>query len=186
MVCKCRSSFVQVFRSLTEAAQIEANHAGGYQYRLAKKSANLTEAEFQKMPLAFVGKQGLRWDGGPEHGGTEIFFEGVYATEGTLPKGSAWAMNPIPLPASKYGLPNVGRDGPIAPLTPVFTPHCNDTRMCSDMGDGGVGGNIANRLEIVDSVRIPAGLAPGDYVLGWRWGAPSCHAQEMLRGFVSP
>ena len=45
MVCKCRSSFVQVFRSLTEAAQIEANHAGGYQYRLAKKSANLTEAE---------------------------------------------------------------------------------------------------------------------------------------------
>ena len=76
-------------------AQIEANHAGGYQYRLAKKSANLTEAEFQKMPLAFVGKQGLRWDGGPEHGGTEIFFEGVYATEGTLPKGSAYALSSL-------------------------------------------------------------------------------------------
>ena len=23
--------------------------------------------------------------------------------------------------------------------------------------------------QIVDSVRVPAGLAPGQYVLGWRW-----------------
>jgi hypothetical protein len=28
---------------------------------------------------------------------------------------------------------------------------------------------LAPNLEIVDSVRIPAGLAPGDYVLQWRW-----------------
>ena len=24
-------------------------------------------------------------------------------------------------------------------------------------------------LEIVDNVRIPVGLEPGEYVLGWRW-----------------
>ena len=44
------------------------------------------------MPLAFVGKQGLRWDGGPEHGGTEIFFEGVYAPEGPLPDRLKWLI----------------------------------------------------------------------------------------------
>ena len=62
----------------------EANHAGGYQYRLAPKSAApLTEALFQKLPLPFVGMQGIRWAGGPQHGGSEIFFNGTYVTEGT-------------------------------------------------------------------------------------------------------
>ena len=28
---------------------------------------------------------------------------------------------------------------------------------------------LAPNLEIVDSIRIPAGLVPGDYVLQWRW-----------------
>ena len=56
--------------TLSEFACI-GSHAGGYQYRLAPlTSAPLTEAEFQKMPLAFVGKQGLRWGGGPRYGGS--------------------------------------------------------------------------------------------------------------------
>ena len=29
------------------------------------------------MPLRFVGPQGLRWSGGPKHGGKEIFFNGT-------------------------------------------------------------------------------------------------------------
>ena len=77
--------------------------------------------------------------------------------------------NPIPLLGSQDGLPDVGRYGIIPSNTPVFTPPCNDTKMCTNMGDGGAGGNIANRLEIVDSLKIPAALAPGEYVLGWRW-----------------
>ena len=57
------------------------SHAGGYQYRLAPSTeAPLTEADFQKMPLAFVGKQGLRWGGGPRFGGTEIFFNATCTT----------------------------------------------------------------------------------------------------------
>ena len=28
--------------------------------------------------------------------GTQIFFEGTYVSEGTVPAGSTWAMNPVP------------------------------------------------------------------------------------------
>ena len=75
---------------------IEANHGGGYQYRLAPASGPLNEETFGKNPLPFVGKQGLRWKGGPAKGGTEIFFNGTYVTEGTVPAGSTWARCPIP------------------------------------------------------------------------------------------
>jgi len=35
---------------------------------------------------------------------------------------------------------------------------------CSGWGVGDL-----HQLEIVDKLRIPAGLKAGDYVLGWRW-----------------
>ena len=63
---------------------IAANHAGGYQYRLAPAAGPLTEAEFQKTPLEFVGEQGFRWGGGPAHGGSELFFNGTYVSTGTV------------------------------------------------------------------------------------------------------
>ena len=68
----------------------------------------------------------------------------------------------IPLVTGDDGLPDPGPKG-----TPVFKPHCPIAKDCSHMGDGGQGGS---RLEIVDYLRIPAGLKPGQYVLGWRWG----------------
>eukprot|EP00041_Stephanoeca_diplocostata_P012273 m.205821 g.205821 ORF g.205821 m.205821 type:complete len:362 (+) comp18884_c0_seq1:159-1244(+) len=72
---------------------IEANHGGGYQYRLAPSAAPLTEETFQKIPLPFVGQQRLRW-GGPK--GTTIAFNGTYVSTGTVPEGSTWVVNPIP------------------------------------------------------------------------------------------
>ena len=137
---------------------MDDSHAGGYQYRLAPLTdAPLTEADFQKMPLEFVGKQGLRWGGGPKFGGTELFFNATYVTEGTVPAGSAWVKNPIPLIGGDDGLPD-------PPGVPCFKPHCEEIAKCSHMGDAGQG-----TLEIVDYLRIPAGLKPGPYVLGWRW-----------------
>jgi hypothetical protein len=88
------------------------NHAGGYQYRLAPATGSLTEAEFQKTPLTFVGQQGFRWGGGPAHGGSELFFNGTYVTEGTVPAGSMWSQNPVPRESG-------------------FAPHCADPSMCS-------------------------------------------------------
>lgn len=91
---------------------VEANHGGGYSYRLAPAAGPLTEKEFQKMPLKFVGQQHLRWDGGPAHGGSEISFDATDVEIGTVPHGSMWRQNPIP------------REG-------GFSPHCNNSVMCS-------------------------------------------------------
>ena len=107
-----------------------------------------------------MGKQGLRWGGGRAKGGAELFFQGVYATEGTTPKGSMWAKNPIPRNDIVTGL---GYDVPAGckELWPK-----NWTAMCQGMGDGS---SAIPDLEIVDRVKIPKDLPPGEYVLGWRW-----------------
>jgi hypothetical protein len=131
---------------------IEANHAGGYLYRLAPADGPLTEEEFNKIPLEFVGQQGFRWGGGPAHGGHELFFNGTYVTEGTVPKGSKWSLNPVP---------RFDHGAAQKPMCPDKAPY-----HCSGMTDGQ---NAQPNLEIVDRVMIPKGLKPGDYVLGWRW-----------------
>lgn len=138
---------------------IEANHAGGYQYRLCPATSKLDEACFQKMPLQFTGMQGLRWNGGPQHGGQEIFFNPTYVTEGTTPPSSQWVKNPIPLLGCGDGLP-----GPCK--VPEFQPLCTNTTMCTGFGDGDV---TNSRMVLVDYVKIPNDIPAGDYVLGWRW-----------------
>jgi len=131
---------------------IEANHAGGYLYRLAPAGGPLTEEQFNKIPLEFVGLQGFRWGGGPSNGGSELFFAGTYVEDGTLPVGSKWSLNPVP--RFDHGA--------------AQKPKCNETatERCTGMIDGS---NAQPDLEIVDRIRIPLGLEPGDYVLGWRW-----------------
>ena len=42
---------------------IKTNHGGGYQFRLCPLEEELTEACFQRTPLAFSGLSSLRWDG---------------------------------------------------------------------------------------------------------------------------
>ena len=66
----------------------------GYQYRLCPASGSLNEECFREMPLRFVGQQRLRWGG---RGGEEIAFDGVYLDQGTVPSGSMWAINPVPI-----------------------------------------------------------------------------------------
>lgn len=130
---------------------VEANHGGGYQYRLAPKDGPLTEEVFMKFPLPFVGPQKLRWGG---VNGTTIEIDGVYLSEGVVPAGAAWALNPIP----RNDFNQTGKG---------FAPPCKypiPPKFCQGMQDAG-----GDRLEIVDRVRIPAGLPSGDYVLGWRW-----------------
>ena len=133
---------------------IEANHGGGYQYRLAPKTEQLTEELFQKIPLEFVGKQTLRYGGVR---GKQLDIDGVYVSEGTSPPGSTWVMNPIP--RNDAGQTRTG-----------FTPPCAGSDIpiekCQGMTDGA---GATPELEIVDRIRIPGNLPAGDYVLGWRW-----------------
>lgn len=131
---------------------IEANHGGGYQYRITPKDSPLTEASFQKMPLEFVGQQRLRY-GGPN--GTIISFNGTYLSEGTTPPGSTWVRNPIPRN-------DVGQTGQGFALPCVETADIK----CHGMEDGA---SAVPNLEIVDMVKIPDDLPAGEYVLGWRW-----------------
>ena len=87
------------------ARAIEANHGGGYQYRLCKADdpLGLTEECFFQHPLPFTNSQRLRWGG--KHGRVEEI-EGRLASDGmpkvgsykgvvhsdvkVLPPGSAW------------------------------------------------------------------------------------------------
>ena len=125
------------------------------------------------MPLRFVGPQGLRWSGGPKHGGKEIFFNGTsamfischlsdhardifggagtYVTEGTTPANSQWSRCPIP----RNDMHQTGRG---------FAPPCMQfgmpAAMCQGMEDGQ--GGAEPTLEIVDRVLIPEGTPPGE------------------------
>ena len=150
---------------------VMANHGGGYHYSLAPADAALTEATFHKTPLDFVGPSALRWDGDQT---TQLEFDpaekGWETREGTTPSGSSWRKNPIP-----SGLWE--REGP------GFEPLCAESEECIrgySTGKGGKpgvcrcsgysnGGPLLPSVEIVDRVRIPADLAPGRYVLQWRW-----------------
>merc|ERR1712099_233113 len=71
-----------------------------------------TEDCFQKTPLPFTGFQSFLWEDG-----TQVFFPGTYVTEGTVPKGSAWAMNPIP----RNDTSNSGQS---------FPPRCEEVPDC--------------------------------------------------------
>jgi len=149
---------------------IAANHGGGYAYRLAPADAPLTEETFRKLPLQFEGESALRWD---VDRNTQVAFDpvqkGWQTDKGTTPAGSQWRKNPIP-----SGL--WSREGP------QFEPVCNESQACYDhftTDKGGFGvcrcsgysnlGPLLPNVEIVDKVKVPEGLAPGRYVLQWRW-----------------
>jgi len=129
---------------------LAANHGGGYSYRLCSAKDNLTELCFKRTPLDFVGMQQLRWGG--KDSGDHLNFTGTYVWSAAT-YGSMWAMNPIP--RNDVLQTGIG-----------FQPKCIETpeHPCSGGGETGL-----ERLEIVDHVQIPSWLAPGDYVLGWRW-----------------
>jgi len=148
-----------------------ANHGGGYAYRLASAEEPLTEKNFQRLPLDFVGPSYLRWDGNKssqlEFNPKELGWE---VSEGTWPNGSIWRKNPIP-----SGI--WSREGA------TFDPLCEESEACkraTATGEGGYqgvcrcshysnGGYLLPNLEVVDNILIPADLTPGHWVLQWRW-----------------
>ena len=73
--------------------------------------------------------------------------------------GSTWVKNPIP---RNDGFTGAG----FAPKCDEV-PDCRTTAVESDCLCSGMWGPY--NLEIVDYVTLPSSLAPGKYVLGWRW-----------------
>merc|ERR1712032_698700 len=128
-------------------------------YRLAPLGEPLTEETFRKIPLDFVGNSILRWDGDKN---TQLEFDAIgkgwQTNQGTFPEGSTWRKTPIP--AVLWN-----REGPL------FEPVCEESQACKDAvmyggGQEGVcrctghsnGGPLLPNVEMVDNVKIPAGL----------------------------
>lgn len=163
---------------------ITANHGGGYQYRLCKINnpgsnitAEATEECFQKTPLEFVGdKQWIQFgeDGADTSNRTEI--PAVRLSKGVLPVGSTWTRNPIPAcnDFPRLGGHNHECAGPMfePPIPGLYgfgpgacASAAADARPCTvaEMASRGMS------FGIVDKVKIPENLPPGDYILGFRW-----------------
>ena len=70
----------------------QANHGGGYSWRLCPAESKLDEDCFNKYPLQMRGQSAIRWGG---VGGRTLAFDAVTVTEGTK-AGVMWRRNPIP------------------------------------------------------------------------------------------
>lgn len=139
---------------------IRANHGGGYQYRLCPAEDTLTEECFFKIPLPFdtAAGQRLLWSNNtsrrPEDQ-HEFRIPGTYVSQGTLPVGSTWAMNPLPYSNSH--------------TPPTFVPPCNETVDRTLTDTPSCSGRDPFNTLIRDRVIVPAFVRPGKYVLGLRW-----------------
>ena len=90
-----------------------------YSYRLAPADKPLTEEQFRKMPLDFVGPGILRWGGNVS---SQLEFNATRTTEGTFPAGSMWSRNPIPRFVEQWE-----DEGP------AFEPVCQESKACTDL-----------------------------------------------------
>ena len=85
----------------------DANHAGGYSYRLCKLTkegiSNVTEECFQQTPLDFVGDiQWVEYNIDRGNPGTRTQLTALQTNVGTFPVGSMWRANPL-LPYREEG-----------------------------------------------------------------------------------
>jgi len=168
---------------------IAANHGGGYSWRLCPNNGNVSEECFQNNQLKFVGDSS--WIVYTD--GRKVEFPTKKVSEGTFPKGSEWARDPVPGCYVCEAYETCG-----APLTPVpgWKPSpWNDQVDCYASCDGtsdkgtstgacvhtpqfpeaspGISGFKAKKgawdWSIMDLVHIPENIDAGDYLLGWRW-----------------
>lgn len=161
--------------SVEVAWGIRYNHGGGYQYRLCPAKSPLTEECMQAMPLEFDRDIGtsLVWNNGSRYQ-----FKNVFVDQGTWPKGSTWARNPIPRvaddnkglhdPASCPGPSGTSGPGCIQFPAPCPQDVGREPWSTDGSGQGACSGDWTAGL-IADRVKIPKALPAGDYVLGWRW-----------------
>jgi len=163
--------------SVVDAAwSIGANHGGGYAYRLCKapeghggSMAALTEECFQAGHLQFVGTHAYaQYD---ENVNSRKLIPAVQTTIGTYPPGSQWRRNPIPAWKCASG----GRQGYRFDNVTPNPDQCHEFNFHPASPDlAGYGLHIHKpgqvfKFHIVDQLQVPHDLAPGDYVLSWRW-----------------
>jgi len=144
---------------------LQANHGGGYSYRLCPLGSTLDEDCFNKVGLPMVGKSKLRWGG---VGGKEIAFDAVDVTTGTK-AGVHWRRNPVPRAwHKKDGTWGEGSNHLQTGMgfQPICNPDSEEDRTGTHQSCTGMWGPY--NMEIVDKVLIPIEIPKGDWVLNWR------------------
>ena len=126
---------------------IDANHGGGYAFRMCPMNSSLAEDCFQSGHLNFAND--IQQLIAPN--GTVIAELNAIRTRiGTFPIGSAWTRNPVPMedPNSRRGKDYV----PIPGFPTIF-------------------GRGPFPFNIMDTIQVPTDIASGNYVVSWRWDA---------------
>ena len=151
---------------------LAVNHGGGYSYRLCKAPTGnssqltdeLTEECFQRTVLRFEGNTSTIV--GPRG---ETFFT-IPASRFITPDGAEWTRNPVPDTTGADA--DANDDAPnFPPPVPGLAGHCCDEGCPDGCGDGFGRHGFGRIWNIMDQVRVPRRLSPGDYVLSWRWDA---------------
>lgn len=180
------------------AVSVNANHGGGYSYRLCPKPAEfhqVTEECFQRHHLRFVGDtQWVQWGADKT---SRIAVPALRVEEGTNPRGSQWTRFPMPACGGALGGDAAGGSDVSGRIQAGA--ECNKTQFqppvpglfgygltqCvfpdSQIPTAGLfpGSRRCTEKELddvqrlfnvnfVDLVGIPADLPIGDYVLSWR------------------
>lgn len=180
------------------AVSVNANHGGGYSYRLCPKPGKfeqVTEECFQRYPLNFVGNtQWVQW-GANASSRTPVTAARV--SEGTNPPGSQWTRFPLPACGGLLGGDAAG--GSDVPGRVQAGPDCNRTQFMPpvpglfgygltqclfpdlEIPTAGLfnGSRLCTESEVkevkrlfnvnfIDLVEVPPDLPLGDYLLSWR------------------
>lgn len=156
---------------------IQANHGGGYAYRLCPvpedgDMTKLTEECFQDGHLDFASDYSwIQWGANKED---SLKFKATRSNNGTYPESSTWTRNPIPACGSPDGgvfteggnaCENAGGITQFEPVVPgiqgfgTYYAGSFEEPVNSDSFSFSVG----------DALQIPRNLEPGKYVLSWRW-----------------
>eukprot|EP01062_Namystynia_karyoxenos_P051364 TRINITY_DN402_c0_g1_i2.p1 TRINITY_DN402_c0_g1~~TRINITY_DN402_c0_g1_i2.p1 ORF type:complete len:344 (+),score=106.75 TRINITY_DN402_c0_g1_i2:86-1117(+) len=176
---------------------INANHGGGYSYRLCPLSSNVTEECFQRTVLRFAGdKQWLQhadlWQWGNVTHLPRVEVPLTKVSRGTHPEGSEWARNPVPgcLLCNQADCKGTFEDiaecgtkcagGNLSTCPPGLTQFPSPADGVSgyfggpwDL-DGSYRGGVKGWIpglpwNIIDRVIVPRHIPTGQYLLSWRW-----------------
>jgi len=171
--------------SVVEASWfIQANHAGGYYFRLCPADEELTEECFERTPIPFEGAETTM----RLANGVESVVNATFLSEGTHPVNSTWKMNPVPECCPGASDTAAGACEARGHTCGSYE-HNKVGEQCLNHGcgvDTGIGKSvpafpwpttdhsapptgIAPKFAIVDKLRLPADLKAGHWVLGWRW-----------------
>jgi len=165
--------------SVEVAYGIEANHGGGYQYRLCPKpvdNMDLTEECFMKLPLVLGNKSWVQWHGDSKN---RHEFVPLRTTVGTMPSGSQWTRQAVP--ACKDLYPGGGgtldffclQGSNFEPPVPRSWRHPAGVYGFwggHNQGKKLFGYGRVHSVSIVDTLIVPE-VAVGDYVLQFRYDA---------------